>query len=82
MDALIARDLSETFAIIQDEGSTIMSKPLKAALIALLMITASVVFMWDSNAIASKSAQASEKPKPTQARVTDLRKTRDSHLFT
>jgi histidinol phosphatase-like PHP family hydrolase len=49
-----------------------MSKPLKAALIGLLMITASAIFMWDSNAIASKSAQASEKPKPTQAQVTDL----------
>ncbi len=47
-----------------------MSKPLKAALIALLMITASAIFMWDSNAIASKVAQASETPTPTQVQVT------------
>ena len=59
-------------SVIQYEGSTNMSKPFKAALTALLMITASAIFMWDSNAIASKSAQASEKPKPTQAQVTDF----------
>ena len=47
-----------------------MSKRMKAAPIALLMITASAIFMWDSNAIASKLAKASEKPTPTQVQVT------------
>ena len=39
-----------------------MSRPLKATLVALLMITASAIFMQDNNGNASKLAKAAETP--------------------
>ena len=60
ISGVIEKPHNNLLAITQDEGNSIMSRPLKTTLVALLMITASSIFMQDNNGNASKMAKAAE----------------------
>ena len=56
------------FTNIQDEGRTIMLKPIKAAQITFYIITASAIILW----ITSQLVEVSERPTPTQFQAIGL----------